>query len=128
LRKPQESGLKSPDPRSVAPQNLARFEAELVDFRARLERLEDMLLPPDRGAFLAVVAEATQGAIFSAAELRAHAAIDPALAATLARFRSSKALGVFLRELASGPVPGAFVLERVLRERTGWLWRVSARE
>jgi hypothetical protein len=104
------------------------FNPALVALEQRIERLEALILPPDRGAFLAVVAEATQGAIFSVAELRAHAQVDRALAATLARFRSAKALGVFLRELASRPVPGAFVLEKVTREKGGWLWKVSARD
>jgi hypothetical protein len=121
-------GPKSPDLLTVPVQNLDRLERDLAAVQARLERLEALVLSPDAGAFLAQLAASTSGRVFSVRELRQHATVDPALAATLAHFRSPKGLGRFLRELSASPPPGAFTLERVLRERTGWLWKVSARE
>jgi hypothetical protein len=123
-----KSGLKSPEPQKLPSGNPARFERVLADILARLERLEALILPPDAAGVLAQLAASTAGRVFSTRELQAHGKIDPALAATLAYFRSPKALGRFLHEVASHPPPGAFVLERVLRERSGWLWKVSARE
>jgi hypothetical protein len=101
------------------------FDPALVALEQRIARLEALMLPLDEPAFLARLAASTHGAIFSTRELLEHARIDRELAGVLSPL-SAKQLGQRLKALADGRPRGPFLLERVLRERGGWLWRVTA--
>jgi hypothetical protein len=95
----------------------------LQALEARVAQLEALVLPLDDHVWLAMLAEATQGAIFSVHELRQHAVVVPVLRQALGRF-TAKQLGKTLHRIADGRPRGAFTLERLTRERGGWVWRV----
>jgi hypothetical protein len=104
----------------------------LDDLAARLERLEQLAktsyvvsgFPFDDVTFVATLAHSTCGATFTVNELRGHAEIDGSLRQALAPF-TPKMLGKLLRRLANGEPRGGYRLQRVMRERGGWVWQVT---
>lgn len=122
---------------TTAPADAADVEQlrhEVEALRARVIALESNISPlaskdasgkpsrADDAAFLLQLARTTNGCAFSVAELRAQAAIDPALAEHVRG--SNKQLGKRLRALAGCRV-GAFVLDRVGRDGGGAIWIVQ---
>jgi len=102
-------------------------DAALAELRTRVAQLEALVLPLDDCAFLATLADATQGRIFSVRELRQHGAVDPALGQALARF-SAKQLGKTLHRIADGRPRGPWRLARVGFEHGRALWQVGRAE
>lgn len=107
---------------------LADLVRELADRVATLEAVVHTLRSPQAepapdAHFLSIVARATGGRVFSTAELRQHAAVDPPLATVLRPYGSNRRLGLYLRSLV-GRRLGAFELQHVSRDEHGRLWTV----
>lgn len=98
-----------------------RLEAEVRALRAARSRRGDEV--ESDATFLAVVARSVEAHVFTTKELRAHAAIDPGLAAVLRPYPTNRALGQRLHSLVDRRV-GAYLLQRVTRTNGGHIWTV----
>lgn len=74
---------------------------------------------------LDAIATSTGGRVFSADELRRHAAVDPALAQALGPLTTIE-IGRRLRRLLGRPV-GTHAIVRVARDERGVVWAVGPR-
>ena len=110
---------------------LQEIRDELQAQRRELRQLRrdvSRLAPPrSDGAVLAAIAAAVDTRVFSAHELIAHAAIDPALAAALseAGLASAHDVGTWLRGVAGRAIGGIHVA-RVARDERGTVWALVA--
>lgn len=98
--------------------------AEYEALVSRVEALEAQRIRRDDRVVLIAIADAVQGRVFNAAELRAHALVNGELARALRPFTSAKRLGKFLRSIA-GRSLGGLALQRIGRDRDGTLWAVQ---
>jgi transposase len=99
------------------------------DLDARIARLDADLAAlhrqrRDEVAFVHLLAAVTGGRIFSAADLVAHAAVDPALREVLGPTPSPRTVGRRLSRLANRSLDG-FILRRVDRDEDGCMWTVA---
>jgi hypothetical protein len=89
---------------------------------ARVQALEHPAPRMPDAAWLVTIAEATQGRVFSVAELRAHRRVDAALRRALAGM-SNQQIGKRLRRLHQRPV-APFRVDHLGRDQAGAIWQV----
>jgi len=94
---------------------------------AELRGLRADLAPPRRRSrvvLLAVIATAVQGRMFNAAEIVAHARINPVLAQALAAagITTARSLGHYLRQ-GEGRAAGPVRVRRIGEDRDGLIWQ-----
>lgn len=106
---------------AMCPGCLQRFTA----LESRVERLEARRRPADydEAGFLLAIANATRGHVFTAAELRAHGAVDAELRGVLVGL-TPRQIGRRLRGL-SGRTIGGLSVRRVTRDEHGVVWIVD---
>lgn len=113
--------------RTIAVDPLAAVCERLAHIEQRLERLERPRgSNADDVVFVAAIARAVRGCVFSAHELRAHARVDAELAQAMGSC-SSRHVGKRLRRL-SGQAIGGFTIVRVGRDAAGTVWALQVVE
>jgi hypothetical protein len=95
-----------------------------VALEQRIQRLERLVLPVHVDQALAVLAAATQASVFSAAELRRHAAVDASVRRLLERCESPRQVGKLLQRVAAAGPRGGVELIRVGYEHNYVLWQI----